>query len=169
MPSAIRQYDIPEMIRFLGGMDRPDYIDLFTATTTGAAHGSPAQWARSAIEEVAGLGGQIIWRGVLGLRLKPRPSKERVGGWKIGDGGEDWIRLEASSWFMSAHLVIRLHDGHLSVGTLIRYDHPIARFIWVPLSAIHRRLMPGLLHKAVRLRTRLANGARRSRRHKSAA
>jgi hypothetical protein len=153
MPSVIQQRTIPETIRVLGGMD-PDYVDLFTATTTGADEASPEQWSRSGIEDVAGLGGQIIWRGVLGLRLKSRPSKQRVGGWEIGGGGKDWIRLEAASWFMRAHLVIRLHDGHLSAATLIRYDHPIAPLIWVPLSAIHRRLMPGLLHKSVRLRSR---------------
>jgi hypothetical protein len=169
MPSAIRQCSTPELIRVLGGMDRPDYVDLFTAATSGAADGSPEQWSRSAIEDVAGLRGQIIWRGVLRLRLKSRPSNERVGGWEIGGGGEDWIRLEASSWFMRAHLVIRAHDGHLCAGTLIRYDHPVARLIWVPLSAIHRRLMPGLLKKSVRLRTGLSNGTLRRRRHTSAA
>jgi hypothetical protein len=153
MPSVIQQRDIPETVRLLGGMEHPDYIDLFTATTAGADDASPEQWSRSAIEQVAGRGGQFIWRGVLGLRLEPRPSRERVGGWQIGGGGADWIRLEASSWFLTAHLLLRLHDGHLSAGTLIRYDHPIARFIWTPLSAIHRHLMPGLLHKSVRLRT----------------
>jgi hypothetical protein len=169
MPSVIRQRNIPGTIRRLGGMDLPDYIDLFTAATRGAADGSPEEWARSAIEDVAGLGGQFIWRGVLGLRLKARPSRERVGGWAIGGGGGDWIRLEASSWLLTAHLVIRLHDGHLSAGTFIRYHHPIARLIWVPLSAIHRGLMPGLLHKSVRLRTGLSNGRLRRTKHESAA
>jgi hypothetical protein len=158
MPSVIQECTIPRKIRVLGGMDRPDYVDLFTATTTGADDASPEQWSRSAIEDVAGLGGQIIWRGVLGLRLKSRPAKDQVGGWEIGDGGKDWIRLQASSWFMTAHLLIRLHGRHLSAGTFIRYDHKVARFIWVPLSAIHRHLMPGLLYKSVRLRSRLSNG-----------
>jgi hypothetical protein len=96
-------------------------------------------------------GGQFIWRGVLGLRLESRPSTERVGGWKIADRDEDWIRLEASSWFLTAHLVIRLDEKHLSMGTFIGYDRPIASLIWVPASAVHRRLMPGLLHQTVRL------------------
>ncbi len=155
MPSVIQQRNIPEVIRSLSGMDSPDYMDLFTVTTNGAADASPEQWSRTAIEDVAGLGGQFIWRGVLGLRLKSRPSMERVGGWKIADRGEDWIRLEASSRFLTAHLVTRLGDGHLSAGTFIRYDHPIAPVIWVPLSAVHRRLMPGLLNQTVRLRAGL--------------
>jgi hypothetical protein len=157
MPSVIQQRKIPEVIRSLSGMDHPDYIDLFTVTTSGAADASPEQWSRTAIEDVAGLGGQFIWRGVLGLRLRSRPSTERVGGWRIADRGEDWIRLEASSWFLAAHLVIRLDDGQLSAGTFIRYDHPIAPLIWMPASAVHRRLMPGLLGQTVRRRAALSS------------
>jgi hypothetical protein len=32
-----------------------------------------------------------------------------------------------------------------------RYDRAIATLIWVPTSAVHRRLMPGLLRQTVRL------------------
>ena len=66
MPSVIQERNIPEVIRALSGMDSPDYIDLFTVTTTGAADATPEQWSRTAIEDVAGRGGQFIWRGVLG-------------------------------------------------------------------------------------------------------
>ena len=154
MPSAIQQPDIPDAIRSLSGMERPDSIDLFTVSTDGVANASPEQWSRTAIEDVAGPRGQFIWRRVLGLRLRSQPSAERMGGWKIADRGRDWIRLEASSWFLTAHLVIRLDDGHLFAGTFIRYDHPIAPLIWVPISAAHRRLMPGLLEHTVRARAR---------------
>jgi len=159
MLSVIQQRTIPEAIRALSGMDRPDYIDVFTVTTNGAADATPEQWFRTALEEVAGRAGQFIWRGVLGLRLKSRPSMERVAGSRIADRGEDWIRLEASSWFLTAHLVTRLDDGHLFAGTFIRYHRPIAPLIWVPMSAVHRRLMPGLLVQTVRLRARLSDGA----------
>jgi len=157
MASVTQQCTIPEAIRSLGGMDSPDYIDLFTVTTDDAAAASPEQWSRTAIEDAADLGGQFIWRGVLGLRLVSRPATERVGGWKIADRGEDWIRLEACSWFLTAHLVLRVDDEHLSTGTFIRYDRPIAALIWGLLSAIHRRLMPGLLRQTVRLQRREAS------------
>jgi len=152
MPSVIRQRNIPEVIRSLSGMKSPDYIDLFMVTTNGAADASPEQWSRTAIEDVAGRGGQFIWRGVLGLRLTPRPSTERVGGWRIAARGDEWMRLEASSWCLTAHLLIRLDGGHLSAGMFIRYDHPIAPLIWVPVSVVHRRVMPGLLYETVRRR-----------------
>lgn len=154
MLSVIQQRTIPESILAVSGMDRADYIDVFSAATNGAAAATPEQWFRTALEDVAGRGGQFIWRGVLGLRLKSQPSKERVAGWKIADRGKDWIRLEASSWFMTAHLVARLDDATLFAGTFIRYDHPIAPLIWVPASTVHRRTMPGLLVKTVRLRAR---------------
>jgi hypothetical protein len=82
-----------------------------------------------------------------------------VGAWRIADRGEDWIRLEASSWLLTAHLVIRQGDEHLSAGTFIPYDRPIAALIWVPASAVHRRLMPGLLVQTVRRRAALSDGA----------
>jgi len=157
MPSATQQRTIPEAIRSLSGMESPDYSDLFTVRLKGAADASPEQWARTAVEDVAGRGGQFIWRRVLGLRLTSRP--ERVGGWRIADRGERWIRLEASSWFLTAHLVTRVDDRQLSAGTFIRYDHPIAPLIWVPASAGHRRLMPGLLEQTVRLRGGRTHGA----------
>jgi hypothetical protein len=159
LPSVMQQRNLPGVIRALSGMVSPDYLDLFTVTTDGAAATTPEQWSRTAIEGVAGRGGQFIWRGVLGLRLKPGPAKERVGGWRIADRGGDWIRLEASSWFLTAHLVIQRDGGHLSVGTFIRYDRPIAALIWVPASAVHRRLMPGLLHGTVRRQAGLSEGA----------
>jgi ketosteroid isomerase-like protein len=152
MPQAIQQHDVPAVIRSVAGMERPDYVDLFTATTDRAAPASPEQWARTALDRVAGSGGQFIWRRVLGLRLASSP--QRVAGWTIADRGEDWIRLEAASWFLTAHLVVRLADGRLFAGTFIRYDHPIAPIVWIPASAIHRRLMPGLLEKTVRVRAR---------------
>jgi hypothetical protein len=168
MLSVIQQRTIPESIRALSGMDRPDYIDVFTVTTNGVADATPEQWFRTALEDVAGRGGQFIWRGVLGLRLKSRPSTERVGGWKIADRGEDWIRLEASSWFMTVHLVTRLDDGQLFAGTFIRYDHPIAPLIWVPASAVHRRMMPGLLVKTIRLRGRQSDSAFQTKHERAA-
>jgi hypothetical protein len=167
MLSVSQQHTIPAAMRALSGMDRPDYIDVFTVTTNGAAEATPEQWFRTALEDVAGRGGQFIWRGVLGLRLKSRPSTERVAGWKIADRGEEWIRLEASSWFMTAHLVTRLDDDQLFAGTFIRYDHSIAPLIWVPASAVHRRMMPGLLVKTVRLRARHSGTS--PRRHEAVA
>lgn len=149
MPAVVQQHNVPEAIRSLSTLASPDYVDLFTIATDGAAGRSPEQWARAAVE-AAGLAGQFVWRVLCGLRLERRPSPDYVGGWKIADRGDRWIRSEAASWFMTAHIVVQVDDGQLSVATFVRYERPIAALVWPPLSAGHRLAMPGLLRKTVR-------------------
>ncbi len=62
MPTVVQQHNVPEAIRFLSTLASPDYVDLFTIATDGAAARSPEQWARAAVE-AAGLAGQFVWRG----------------------------------------------------------------------------------------------------------
>lgn len=148
--NVFEQPDVPETILSLSKLDRPDYVDLFAVTTSEAGKRSPEQWARDAIEDAVGLGGQFVWRVLLGLRLERRSSPDHVGGWKIAARGDRCIRLEAASWFLTAHIVVQVDDGQVSVATFIRYDRPIAALVWPPLSIGHRRAMPGLLRHAVR-------------------
>jgi hypothetical protein len=155
VPTVFQQRNVPETTRSRSTLTSPDYVDLFTITRAGAAGGSPEQWARAAVEDAAGLAGQFVWRVLCGLRLERRRSPDYVGGWKIADRGDSWIRLEAASWFMTAHIVIQVDDGQLSVATFIRYDRPMAAFVWPPLSAGHRLAMPGLLRQTARA-TRIA-------------
>jgi hypothetical protein len=146
-----QQHDVPEATRALSTIADPDYVDLFTITTSDAAEWSPEQWARAAFEDVAGLKGQIIFRVLLGLRLKWRPSPAYVAGWRIADRGENWLRLGADSRMLTAHLVIQVDDGQMSLATFMRYDRPIAARLWPTLSARHRRAAPGLLRDAHRV------------------
>lgn len=150
MPTVFQQHNVPEAIRSLSTLANPDYLDLFTVTTDGVVGRSPEQWARAAVEDAAGRGGQFVWRGLCGLRLERRSSPDYVGGWKIADRSDSWIKLEAASWFMTAHILAKVDDGQLSVATFIRYDRSIAALIWPPLSAGHQLLMPGLLRQTVR-------------------
>ena len=150
MPTVFQQPNVPKAIRSLSTLDSPDYVDLFTITTDGAAGRSPEQWARAGVEDAAGLAGQFVWRVLCGLRLRRRPSPDYIGGWKIADRGDNWIRLEAVSWFMTAHIVVQVEVGQLSLATFIRYDQPMAALVWPPLSAGHRLAMPGLLRQTVR-------------------
>jgi hypothetical protein len=150
VPTVFQQRNVPEAIRSHSTLTSPDYVDLFTITTDRALRRSPEQWARAGIEDAAGLAGQFVWRALCGLRLERRTSPDYVGGWKIADRGDSWIRLEAASWFMTAHIVFQVDDGQLSVATFIRYDRPTAALIWPPLSAVHRLAMPGLLRHTVR-------------------
>jgi len=147
MPAIVQERKVPAQISAAGAMDRADYVDLFTVVAGHAADRSPEQWARTAVEEVAGLGGQVLWRLGLGLQLEPSPYA--IGGWTIGDRAARWIRLEAESWLLRAHIVFYLDDQRLSVATIIQYERPIAALVWPVASIVHRRAMPGLLSRTV--------------------
>jgi hypothetical protein len=59
------------------------------------------------------------------------------------------MRLEAASWFMTAHLVMRAEEDRLRLATLIRYEHPIAGLIWPPVSLVHRWVGRTLMRRVV--------------------
>jgi hypothetical protein len=134
-------------VRALSSLRHVDYADQFTVAT--GADAAPERWARAMFGDVPGLGEQLIWRGFLGLRLSRGRSPDTVAGWRIGDRGADWIRLEAASWFLSADMVVLAPGGRLSLATFLRYDRFPARLVWPPLSAVHRGLVPGVLRGAV--------------------
>ena len=142
--------NVPEGIRSLGAMDSPDYVDLSTVTTVGASDKSPEEWARAVLEETpTGRSAPFLWR-ALGLRLGPPNSPGYVQGWKIADRGDDWVRIEVASSFMTGHAVVQVDDRQLSLALFVRYDQPIAAFVWPPVSVMHRRAMPALLRQALR-------------------
>jgi len=144
--SAVGTRELPASARWLSSLPAIDYGDRFTLTT--AAQATPERWARSMFGDVPNAGELLIWRVLLGLRLDRRRSPATVAGWRIGERGDDWIRLEAASWFLSANLIVRAGDGQVSLLTLLHYDRPVGRVVWPPLSAVHRRLVPGVLRGA---------------------
>lgn len=148
--ASVGMRNIPEAVRRLDTMARPAYADLFTATTSRATDRSAEEWARAALEDSpSGRSAPFLWR-LLGLRLGPTHSPDHVQGWKIADRGENWIRVETSSWFMTAHGVVQSGDGQLSLALFVRYDRPIAALIWPAVSVLHRRGVPAMLRQAVR-------------------
>ena len=151
MPRVLQRQDVPTSIRSLTPME-PDYVDLFTISSSGASDASAEEWAQAGLDQAAGLAGQFVWRVVLGLRLGSRRSQSHIGGWTIADRGKGWVRLEAASWCMTAHLVVFVEDDRVSAATFVHYDRPIAAVVWSRLAPVHRRAMPGLLRRAVRVR-----------------
>ena len=141
-------------MRPLGGLSNPDYHDVFTATTDGAS-GRPAEdWGRIALERVMPgyirLGVFVAQRLLLGLRLGPRRSSDHIAGWKIAARGEDWVRIEAASWMMTASLVFKVDEARLSLASFFRYDRRIAAFVWPPISVAHRKVGLVLMRRAAR-------------------
>lgn len=142
---------IPEHLRALSPLTRLDYADAFTLATDpgpARAEATPEQWARAMFGDVPDLAERFIWRGLLRLRLSRGRSPDTVAGWRIAERGEQWIRLEAASWFLTGHLVVRAADGQVTLGTFLRYDRRLGRTVWGTLAPVHRRLSPGLLRDA---------------------
>ncbi|MEV1175772.1 hypothetical protein [Nonomuraea sp. NPDC049784] len=143
---AVGVHNIPEPVRALSSLSRIDYVDRFTLSTDADA--TPELWARALFGDVPNAAEQLIWRGLLGLRLSRGRSPDTVAGWQIAARGHDWIRLEAASWFLTGNLVVQATGGRVSLGTFLRYDQPLGQTVWTPLSALHRQLVPGLLRAA---------------------
>jgi hypothetical protein len=156
---VVGAHEVPGSVRELSSLPDPDYVDLFTLSTDIVA--TPERWARAMFGDVPSATELLIWRGLLGLRLYRGRSSATVAGWRIGGLGEDWIRLEAASWFLTANLLVHTADGRVALWTFLRYDRALGRVVWPPLSAIHRRVVPGVLRGVA---ARVAIRSRRSER-----
>ncbi len=143
---AVGNGDVPASVLALSSFTDIDYADQFSRATDVDA--APEQWARAMFGDVPDVAERFIWRVLLHLRLSRGRSPATVAGWRIGDRGEDWVRLEAGSWFLTANLLVRAADGRVSLGTFVHYDRRVGRAVWVPLSAVHRRLAPRVLREA---------------------
>jgi hypothetical protein len=128
-----------------------DYEDSFVATLTAGDDRSPEQCARAVFE---GAQWAVRWllvagfRFGLGLRLAPRSSPDHILGWEILEETADSITLQAQSWFLTSRLVFQLDELHLTQSTRVRYDRAIAAILWLPVSIIHRQIVPRLLRDA---------------------
>jgi hypothetical protein len=144
--------EVPEAIRSLGALANADYADIVTATINERP-AEPERLIDAALKGVPrGLLLLIpfVQRVFLGLRLDLRPSPDRVLGWKIADRGDHWMRIEAASWFLTGHVVMHADEGQLSFASFIRYDRPLAAFVWPPVSLIHRQVALALVRGAIR-------------------
>jgi hypothetical protein len=149
MVAVTQANDVPEAILALSTMAPPDYVDLFVASLREPIGATPEQFAREAIEGASALGRFLAWRAACSLRLEPAPSPGHIAGWKVDGRGEDWIRVLASSWFMTAHMVFVVAPSQASFATFIRYDRRIAAAIWGLVSFGHRSVAPAFLGSAV--------------------
>lgn len=146
--------EVPETIRSLGELADADYADIVTATIDETPGRAPEQLVYAALEGVPP--GLLFFiplaqRVFLGLRLKLRPSPDRLLGWKIAERGENWMRIEAASWLLTGHVVMHLDEGQMSLASFIRYDRRPARLIWPPVSLIHRQVALALVRSATRV------------------
>lgn len=135
--------DVPPSTLALSSFSRVDYADAFSLATDVRA--GPELWARAIFGDTPDPAERFVWRGLLGLRLGKGASPETVAGWRICSRDTDWIRLEADSWMIDAELLVQVAHGRVRLCTFLHYRKLPGRIAWTPLSAVHRRLAPGLL------------------------
>jgi hypothetical protein len=143
---AVGTHNLPEPVLGLSSLGLIDYGDWFSLMTNVPA--TPEEWARAMFGNVPSATELFIWRGLLGFRVRRERSPDLVAGWPITSRSTTSIRLETASWFVAGNLVVHVAEGRVSLGTFLRYDRGLARLVWTPLSALHRRVAPGLLRAA---------------------
>lgn len=143
--------EVPEAIRSLGALADSDYADIVTATVDETPT-DPDQAVQAVLKNLPrglALFVPFVQRVFFRLRLKLRPSTDHLLGWKIAERGENWIRIEAASWFLTGHVVMHADEGVLSFASFVRYDRRLAAFVWPPVSLVHRQVAIALVRSAV--------------------
>lgn len=150
-PVAFQQPEIGESVSAHTALTGYHYADQFTLVVNAAEIGTAEEWASAALDTVAGRKGQLIWRGLLGLRLASRSAPEHVAGWAVAERGDSWITLAARSWMLTGNLVVEAAEESVSLATFVRYERPIGERIWTRAAHGHRRFAPTLLPDAQRV------------------
>ncbi|MER6950127.1 DUF2867 domain-containing protein [Nonomuraea sp. NPDC000554] len=135
----------------LPGTAAPDYTDAFEVTTGVGAARSPEQWARAVFEDAPPPVRWFLlvgWRGVLGLRLGPRPSADHVLGWRIAASEPGSVLLTVRSALMTAQLRLREAGSTVVLTSTVTYTRRGARPLWALVGPVHRRMVPYLLARA---------------------
>jgi hypothetical protein len=146
--SVVGVQEVPERVRRLTTLAEPDYVDLFTVTTPMATDRSPEEWTR-AVLEAGGRNARVLWR-LMGLRLGPRHSPDHVEGWRIAARGDNWLRVETASWYLTGQAICLVEQDQVSLSLSLRYDRPVAAPLWGLVSGTHQRGVPVMLRHAVR-------------------
>ncbi|WP_252395473.1 DUF2867 domain-containing protein [Streptantibioticus parmotrematis] len=134
----------------------PHYTSAFAVPVAAEDSRSPEQWARAVFEEApAAVRWSMVtgWRLTLRLRLGSAGSPDHVLGWHVAGPGPRTITLTAPSPLITARNVVVVDATRVTWVTLVRHDHPLARWVWATAAPVHHLLIPYLLGRA-------ANGRR---------
>lgn len=129
----------------------PDYRDRFEVAIPRTDTRTAEQWLRTVFEDAPRPVRWFLllgWRGVLGLRVGPRPSPDHILGWLIVSKEPEEVRLELHSALMKAQLTLHLSSSTAIWNTDVSYTQPLARPLWATVGVIHRQIIPSLLGRA---------------------
>jgi hypothetical protein len=146
------QIEVSDRSQGLDTLTDPDYAISFELPVERADVRTAVGWAQACFEHISRpvlwflVGG---WRFGLGLRLGPRPSTQHVLGWRIVTSVPGFVILEVRSPLLTAHNLVEVRDGRVVLTTFVRYEHPVARPLWLAAAVIHRLSVPRLLNHAL--------------------
>lgn len=135
---------VPAWIPAVTELERIDYVDCFQMAT--GQERAAEEWARALLGDRADAAQRFLWVGLLGLNIDRGASADLVAGWRMVQWSLTQVRLVTSSRGLHVNLIVRCGDGSVSLATALHYRRRIPGLKWQILSALHRRLAPGLLH-----------------------
>jgi hypothetical protein len=87
----------------------------------------------------------------LGLKQGSPQSHRHVLGWEVRRSTRDYALLGADSRLgMPAELLFKREASGFLFATFVQHDNPAWRAVWVGLGPYHRKVVRGLLERAVR-------------------
>lgn len=159
IPQAFRALDLADTAVECVLVDTPNYVDLYTTPLPPAPAITAEQLARAAFEDGPALGRFLAWRVALQLPLAPHPwapwrgeaasAPDYLGGWRITDRGDNWVRIKTSSASLTVFCIFQVDPGLATMATFLRYDRPGGRLRWAAVGRVHRGLALPVLRAGV--------------------
>jgi hypothetical protein len=142
---------VPAALRDLSTLSAPDYADTFSAVLPEPPGLPPASLVHASFAvspRWLRLLTPLAQRFVLGFHIASSSSPDHPLGWEITGGGDNWLRVDASSSFLSGQVVGLIDGCSLSIAAFVRYDRALGRMVWPPVSLVHRQVGITLLRSA---------------------
>jgi hypothetical protein len=144
-PRAIRVEPPPAVVGEFG----PDYADSFQIDAVPGA--SARSWMDSRLhgsDAAKGLFRSVVWHGLLRFDLADADEAGTAFGWRVSFEDVRRVVLDTDGPLAAGRMVFDATDDTVTWTTMLRYHHPVARFVWGVLAFGHRSIAPSCLERA---------------------
>ena len=126
-----------------------DYADAFRIDgIPGTTAGSWMDASLHGSEAARGLFRTVVWHGLLRFDLAGDLEAETAFGWHISVEEHQRVVLDTDGSLAAGRMVFAATDGTTTWTTMLRYHHPLARYVWAVLGNGHRAIAPSCLDRA---------------------
>jgi hypothetical protein len=147
---VIHRIAVPGAVRPLDLLDRVDYADAYEARTSESR--TPRQWGVRIIERASPQVLQVVrtLHARIGrMRLAPSDPDHPLG-WRVLEESDSRLVLGVEGGIVTPRVVILTPPGSVVFSTILRYETPGARPIWLVGRHVHRAVARYLVARAVR-------------------